>query len=64
MKKASFSLAEARMSFGREFSSQVFESVDQANYKLRTDTDNVAGVKLPVFKGDYDGTNCKKEKKI
>jgi len=57
MKKASFSLAEARMSFGRDFSSQVFESVDQASYKLRTDRDNVAGVMLPTFKTDHDGTN-------
>ena len=57
MKKASFSLAEARMSFGRDFSSQVFESVDEASYKLRTDKDNVAGVMLPTFKSDYDGTN-------
>jgi len=57
MKKASFSLAEARMAFGREFSSQVYESVDEASYKLRTDKDNVAGVLLPIFKTDHDGTN-------
>jgi len=57
MKKASFSLAEARMAFGRDFSSQVFESVDEAAYKLRADKDNVAGVQLPTFKPDHDGTN-------
>ena len=57
MRKASFSLASARMTFGRDFSQEVREAVDTATFKLRMDTDNVAGVLLPTFKVDNDGSN-------
>ncbi len=49
-KIASFSLAEARMASDSNFTQQALETVETATFKLRTDTDNVAGVLLPVFK--------------
>ena len=57
MKVASFSLAEARMASDVNFTQQALETVEVAAFKLRTDTDNVAGVLLPVFKIDNAGNN-------
>eukprot|EP01092_Planopodium_desertum_P016495 TRINITY_DN92218_c0_g1_i3.p1 TRINITY_DN92218_c0_g1~~TRINITY_DN92218_c0_g1_i3.p1 ORF type:complete len:281 (-),score=16.88 TRINITY_DN92218_c0_g1_i3:60-851(-) len=57
MKMGSFSLSRAKFAYGREFSHQLLEAVDQATFKLRTQTDNVAGVHLPVFKVETDGAN-------
>jgi V-type H+-transporting ATPase subunit D len=57
MKVASFSLAEARMASDNNFTQQALETVETATFKLRTDTDNVAGVHLPVFKIDNAGNN-------
>jgi V-type H+-transporting ATPase subunit D len=54
---ASFSLAEARMASDNNFTQQALETVETASFKLRTDTDNVAGVLLPVFKIDNAGNN-------
>ena len=57
MKAASFSLARARMVSETDFSRQALESVEDASFKLRMATDNVAGVFLPVFKSDVEKTN-------
>ena len=57
MKVASFSLAEARMASDGIFTQQALETVETASFKLRTDTDNVAGVLLPIFKIDNAGNN-------
>ena len=57
MKVASFSLAEARMASDGNFTQQALETVETASFKLRTDTDNVAGVLLPIFKIDNAGNN-------
>lgn len=57
MRAASFSLAEARMHSDNNFTQQALETVESASFKLRTDTDNVAGVLLPVFKVDNAGNN-------
>lgn len=48
MKKANFSLAEAKFSAG-DFNSNVIQNVGNARLKLKARTDNVAGVSLPVF---------------
>jgi hypothetical protein len=36
--------------------STILENIDKASYKLRLDTDNVAGVHLPVFKSFTEGS--------
>lgn len=48
MKSSFFSLAQARYATG-EFRHTVLDSVDQATFRVKTTTDNVAGVKLPRF---------------
>ena len=48
MKKANFSLAEAKFSAG-DFNSDVIQNVGSARLRLRARTDNVAGVSLPIF---------------
>jgi len=50
MKEASFSLATAKYSAGDTISQTVLQNVSQATLKLRMDSDNVAGVHLPIFK--------------
>jgi len=50
MKKAFFSLAEARFTAGESMSISVVESVRNAAVKAQIRHDNVAGVKLPVFR--------------
>ena len=54
---ASFSLAEARMATDSNFAQQALETVESASFKLRSDTDNVAGVLLPVFKVENAGNS-------
>jgi len=56
MKEASFSLTEAYFAAG-DFSTVILENVDKAWTKVRTKSDNVAGVKLPVFEAYTDGAN-------
>ncbi|KJE91905.1 vacuolar ATPase subunit D [Capsaspora owczarzaki ATCC 30864] len=53
MRLASFSLAEAKFVAG-DFSHGVIESAKVAKVRVRTKTDNVAGVKLPVFEQYMD----------
>ena len=48
MKEAAFSLAEAKFSAG-DFGPVVLQNVSKAQVKVRSKTENVAGVKLPVF---------------
>lgn len=48
MRASAFSLAEARYYAG-EFSYLVTENVAHATTKVRTELDNVAGVKIPIF---------------
>lgn len=50
MREASFSLATAKYSAGDIISQTVLQNVTTATFKLRMDSDNVAGVHLPVFK--------------
>lgn len=49
LRDAHFSLAKAKYSAG-DFSVGVIEGVTSASYKIRLDSDNVAGVRLPQFK--------------
>jgi len=56
MKKANFSLAEAKFSAG-DFNSNVIQNVGNARLKLKARTDNVAGVSLPVFEPMFDGSD-------
>nr|XP_002127117.1 V-type proton ATPase subunit D-like [Ciona intestinalis] len=56
MKEAAFSLAEAKFS-GGDFSHVVLQNVGKAQMKVRSKTDNVAGVKLPVFEHYEDGSD-------
>eukprot|EP00030_Apusomonadida_sp_AF-17_P007391 a841136_964.p1 GENE.a841136_964~~a841136_964.p1 ORF type:complete len:262 (-),score=127.43 a841136_964:83-832(-) len=54
MRASAFSLAEARY-FAGEFSVFVTENVSHATTKVRTELDNVAGVKIPVFQQYEEG---------
>jgi len=54
MKSAYFGLSTAKYAAG-EFSHTVMENVEAASLKLRLDTDNVAGVYLPIFKPINEG---------
>jgi len=56
MKEASFSLTEAYFAAG-DFSLVILENVDKAWTKVKTKSDNVAGVKLPIFEPYLDGAN-------
>lgn len=56
MKEASFSLAEAKFTMG-DFNHLVLQNVNKAQVKVRTKTDNVAGVLLPVFENYNDGSD-------
>jgi V-type H+-transporting ATPase subunit D len=50
MKKALFSIAEAKFTAGDNISMAVVESVKNAAVKAQIRNDNVAGVRLPVFR--------------
>lgn len=56
MKEANFSLTKARHAAG-DFSDTLKESITQASRKVRIDEENVAGVRLPIFKVTSDGGN-------
>eukprot|EP00002_Diphylleia_rotans_P035743 TRINITY_DN782_c0_g2_i1.p1 TRINITY_DN782_c0_g2~~TRINITY_DN782_c0_g2_i1.p1 ORF type:complete len:258 (+),score=58.00 TRINITY_DN782_c0_g2_i1:360-1133(+) len=56
MKASAFSLTEAKYVAG-DFSQSVIENAEQPTMKIRSRTDNVAGVKLPVFEPLYEGVN-------
>ena len=58
MKSSFFSLAQARYSTG-EFRHTVLDSVDQASFRVKLTTDNVAGVKLPRFESVRQGSDPK-----
>lgn len=49
MKEASFSLAEAKFTVGSDFNHIVLQNVTNAQIKVRSKKDNVAGVTLPIF---------------
>jgi len=55
LKTASFSLAQAKYAAG-DFSTTVIENCSTANFKVEMAEENVAGVKLPVFRrfGDIE----------
>jgi len=57
MKEASFSLTEAYFAAG-DFGLVILENVDKAWVKVKSKTDNVAGVTLPVFESYSDGANA------
>jgi len=48
LKDSAFSHTEAVWAAG-DFNNQVIENTNQANYRIRTRINNVAGVRLPVF---------------
>eukprot|EP00124_Ichthyophonus_hoferi_P005494 Ihof_evm1s812 gene=Ihof_evmTU1s812 len=54
MKEAFFSMAQANFTAG-DFSNSVKESVKTASIRVKAKTDNVAGVKLPIFEYHNDG---------
>eukprot|EP01137_Pigoraptor_chileana_P022289 Opistho-2@6900 len=56
MRVAAFSLAEATFSAG-DISHLVIENANKASVRVRTKTDNVAGVKLPVFEHYTEGSD-------
>ncbi|KAJ3338342.1 H(+)-transporting V1 sector ATPase subunit D [Gonapodya sp. JEL0774] len=56
MQVASFSLAEVLYITG-DINFQVRESVKTAQYKVKSHTENVSGVMLPVFEGYAEGGN-------
>jgi len=60
MRDASFSLAHAKYAAG-EIGPTVVENCSTATFKLRMATDNVAGVKLPIFKRLGDGSQVPQE---
>eukprot|EP01096_Ripella_sp_DP13-Kostka_P004415 TRINITY_DN1663_c0_g1_i1.p1 TRINITY_DN1663_c0_g1~~TRINITY_DN1663_c0_g1_i1.p1 ORF type:complete len:271 (-),score=156.44 TRINITY_DN1663_c0_g1_i1:66-842(-) len=49
MKEAFLSMAHAKY-VANEFGPTIIENVQRASYKLRLESENVAGVKLPIFK--------------
>ncbi|KAL4451447.1 hypothetical protein ABPG77_009519 [Micractinium sp. CCAP 211/92] len=58
MKASFFSLAQAKYATG-DFKHTVFDSVDQATFKVKASQDNVAGVRLPKFEGVKEGADSK-----
>jgi len=56
MKEAAFSLAEAKFTMG-DFNHLVLQNVNKAQLKVRSKSDNVAGVTLPVFEAYADGSD-------
>jgi V-type H+-transporting ATPase subunit D len=58
MKNSFFSLAQARYAAG-DFRQTVLDGVDQANVKVKTHQDNVAGVKLPRFESVKEAGDSK-----
>ncbi|EPZ35593.1 vacuolar ATP synthase subunit D [Rozella allomycis CSF55] len=57
MQTASFSLTEVSYSAG-DISYLVRENVKTANFKVKTKTDNVSGVQLPMFESYVDGVSA------
>ncbi|XP_065185356.1 V-type proton ATPase subunit D-like [Sycon ciliatum] len=57
MKQATFSLTEAVYAAG-DIGPVVMQNVDKAQTKVRSGTDNVAGVTLPVFEAYTDGSDA------
>lgn len=49
MRESAFSLTQAKFSAG-ELAPIVLENVKQATFKVRLETENVAGVQLPIFR--------------
>mmetsp|Transcript_40382 Transcript_40382/g.86162 ORF Transcript_40382/g.86162 Transcript_40382/m.86162 type:complete len:240 (-) Transcript_40382:95-814(-) len=63
LKNASFSLAQAKYAAG-DFSTTVVENCSTANFKVEIAEENVAGVKLPIFRrygGEDIGDGSTKE---
>jgi len=54
MKEANFSLSKAKHAAG-DFSDTLKESVEHASRRVRIEEENVAGVRLPIFKSTTDG---------
>ncbi|KAI2797816.1 hypothetical protein RDWZM_000908 [Blomia tropicalis] len=57
MKEASFSLAEAKFTVGSDFNHIVLQNVTNAQIKVRSKKDNVAGVTLPIFETFQNSTD-------
>lgn len=55
MKTSSFALTEAKYVAGENIKHSILENVSSATLKVRSRTDNVAGVKLPKFEYFIDG---------
>lgn len=55
LREAAFALAKATYAAG-EFKSQIIESVRRPGITLKLSSDNVAGVKLPVFTINHDSS--------
>lgn len=58
---ALFALAQANFAAGAEFGALVRENIGTARMKVKSDTDNIAGVRLPTFEpmvGSADGEPC------
>lgn len=59
-REAMLALAQAKYAFGGELKHTVIENVKEASMTLRTNSDNVAGVRLPSFsKAEEDGAENK-----
>jgi len=56
LKDAAFSLAKAQWACGEDISSTVLERAKRPSITCKLSADNVAGVKLPVFKMMHDAT--------
>jgi V-type H+-transporting ATPase subunit D len=57
LREAAFSLAEAKFTMGEFFGQQIIQSVSQANLKVRSKKENVAGVKLIIMEAFRDGNS-------
>ncbi len=55
MREAAMSLAEAKFTMG-DFSQQILQNVNKASIKVKAKRDNVAGVQLPIFEPNKDGS--------
>lgn len=59
MKASSFALTEAKYAAGEHVKHTIFDNVEQAHVRVKSSTDNVAGVKLPKFEYTHDGAESK-----
>jgi len=55
---ALFALAQANFAAGSEFGALVRENIGRARMKVRSDVDNIAGVKLPTFEPEVGSADA------